>query len=80
LGELCYCHRAEQQRDEPRRAAAATHYVKNGKFSEGILNRIEAVVRTFDLCLSCSTHAAGQMPLALTLVSADGEVVDQVVR
>jgi NAD-reducing hydrogenase large subunit len=59
---------------------AATHYVKNGKFSEGILNRIEAVVRTFDPCLSCSTHAAGQMPLALTLVSADGEVVDQIVR
>jgi NAD-reducing hydrogenase large subunit len=59
---------------------AATHYVKNGKFSEGILNRIEAVVRTFDPCLSCSTHAAGQMPLALTLVSADGEVVDKAVR
>jgi NAD-reducing hydrogenase large subunit len=59
---------------------AATHYVKNGRFSEGILNRIEAVVRTFDPCLSCSTHAAGQMPLALTLVSADGEVVDQIVR
>jgi NAD-reducing hydrogenase large subunit len=59
---------------------AATHDVKNGKFSEGILNRIEAVVRTFDPCLSCSTHAAGQMPLALTLVSADGEVVDQIVR
>jgi NAD-reducing hydrogenase large subunit len=59
---------------------AATHYVKYGRFSEGILNRIEAVVRTFDPCLSCSTHAAGQMPLALTLVSADGEVVDQIVR
>ena len=59
---------------------AATHYVKNGKFSEGILNRIEAVVRTFDPCLSCSTHAAGQMPLALTLVSADGRVVDKAVR
>ena len=59
---------------------AATHYVKNGRFSEGILNRIEAVVRTFDPCLSCSTHAAGQMPLALTLVSADGRVVDQIVR
>jgi len=59
---------------------AATHYVKNGRFSEGILNRIEAVVRTFDPCLSCSTHAAGQMPLALTLVSADGRVVDKAVR
>jgi NAD-reducing hydrogenase large subunit len=59
---------------------AARHYVKEGKFTEGILNRVEAVVRTFDPCLSCSTHAFGQMPLELTLVSAEGEVVDQVVR
>jgi len=59
---------------------AAKHYVKDGKFTEGILNRVEAVVRTFDPCLSCSTHAFGQMPLALTLVSSDGEVLDQVVR
>jgi NAD-reducing hydrogenase large subunit len=59
---------------------AARKYVKDGKFSEGALNRVEAVIRTFDPCLSCSTHAFGQMPLAMTLVSADGEVVDQVVR
>jgi NAD-reducing hydrogenase large subunit len=59
---------------------AARHYVKDGKFTEGILNRVEAVVRTFDPCLSCSTHAFGQMPLVLTLVSASGEVVDRVVR
>jgi NAD-reducing hydrogenase large subunit len=59
---------------------AARHYVKGGKFTEGILNRVEAVVRTFDPCLSCSTHAFGQMPLAISLVSPDGEVVDRVVR
>jgi NAD-reducing hydrogenase large subunit len=59
---------------------AAKHYVKGGKFTEGILNHVEAVVRAFDPCLSCSTHAFGQMPLALTLLSADGEVVDQVIR
>jgi NAD-reducing hydrogenase large subunit len=59
---------------------AAKHYVKNGKFTEGILNRVEAVVRTFDPCLSCSTHAFGQMPLAISLVAADGEIVDRVVR
>ncbi len=59
---------------------AARHYVKDGKFTEGILNRVEAVVRTFDPCLSCSTHAYGQMPLVITLVSADGEVVDRAVR
>jgi NAD-reducing hydrogenase large subunit len=59
---------------------AAKHYVKDGKFTEGILNRVEAVVRTFDPCLSCSTHAFGQMPLAISLVSAEGEVVDRVIR
>ena len=59
---------------------AAKHYVKDGKFTEGILNRVEAVVRTFDPCLSCSTHAAGQMPLEISLVSADGEVVDRAAR
>jgi NAD-reducing hydrogenase large subunit len=59
---------------------AARHYIKDGKFTEGILNRVEAVVRTFDPCLSCSTHASGQMPLAITLVSSEGEVLDKVVR
>jgi NAD-reducing hydrogenase large subunit len=59
---------------------AAKHYVKDGKFTEGILNRVEAVMRTFDPCLSCSTHAFGQMPLAISLVSADGDIVDRVIR
>jgi NAD-reducing hydrogenase large subunit len=58
----------------------AKAYVKDGKFTEGALNHVEAVIRTFDPCLSCSTHAFGQMPLAMTLLSADGEVVDRVVR
>jgi hypothetical protein len=30
--------------------------------------------------LSCSTHAFGQMPLVLSLLSAEGEVVDRLVR
>ncbi len=59
---------------------AARHYVKDGRFTEGVLNRVEAVVRAFDPCLSCSTHAFGQMPLAITLISAQGEELDRVVR
>jgi NAD-reducing hydrogenase large subunit len=59
---------------------AARAYVKDGKFTEGVLNRVEAVIRTFDPCLSCSTHAYGQMPLLLTLLSSEGEVVDQLIR
>ncbi len=56
-------------------AQAAKHYIKDGQFTEGILNRVEAVVRTFDPCLSCSTHALGQMPLELQFVNPDGEIV-----
>jgi len=59
---------------------ASKHYVKDGKFTEGILNHVEAVVRAFDPCLSCSTHAFGQMPLEISLLSAGGEVVDRVAR
>ena len=53
---------------------SAKAYVKDGKFTAGALNRIEAVIRTFDPCLSCSTHAFGQMPLVLSLVNSDGEL------
>ena len=59
---------------------AARAYVKDGKFTAGVLNRVEAVIRTFDPCLSCSTHALGQMPLVLSLLSQNGELVDQVIR
>ncbi|HEX2908065.1 MAG TPA: Ni/Fe hydrogenase subunit alpha, partial [Phototrophicaceae bacterium] len=41
----------------------AKHYVNGAKLQEGMLNRVEAVIRCYDPCLSCSTHAAGQMPL-----------------
>jgi coenzyme F420-reducing hydrogenase alpha subunit len=39
----------------------------------------EAVLRTSDLWPSCSTHAAGLMPIAITLASAVPKVVDQIV-
>jgi NAD-reducing hydrogenase large subunit len=58
----------------------ARRYVKGPSIPEGILNRIEAGIRAFDPCLSCSTHAAGAMPLEVVLVSAQGAVYDRVVR
>jgi NAD-reducing hydrogenase large subunit len=45
-----------------------------------MLNRVEAVIRCYDPCLSCSTHAMGQMPLQIELISRDGEIVDKVAR
>jgi NAD-reducing hydrogenase large subunit len=55
---------------------AATYFVRDGKLSDGALNRVEAVIRTFDPCLSCSTHAVGQMPLRIELIGADGALLD----
>jgi NAD-reducing hydrogenase large subunit len=45
-----------------------------------MLNRVEAVIRAYDPCLSCSTHAAGQMALQIQLISPEGEVVDEIRR
>lgn len=54
------------------------HNANSGhEISEGFLNRVEAGIRCFDPCLSCSTHAAGQMPLHIRLVNAGGEVVSE---
>ncbi len=58
----------------------AKHFVKSEKIEEGMLNRVEGVIRAFDPCLSCSTHAAGKMPLQVELTRPDGEVVHTVTR
>jgi len=52
--------------------AIAQKYVHANKLQEGMLNRVSAVVRAYDPCLSCSTHADGQIPLVIDLLDADG--------
>ncbi len=54
----------------------ARQYISDGHLSEGILNRIEHGIRAYDPCLSCSTHAVGQMPMHVELVNASGEVIE----
>jgi NAD-reducing hydrogenase large subunit len=46
----------------------------------GMLNRVEAVIRTYDPCLSCSTHAIGQMALRIQLVDPKGKIAAEVAR
>ena len=55
----------------------ARHYVQGGALEEGMLNRVEAVIRCFDPCLSCSTHALGQMPLHVQLLRPGGALLDE---
>ena len=53
----------------------ARHYIKGPEIPEGVLNRIEHGIRTYDPCLSCSTHAYGKMPMVVQLMDAGGNVV-----
>jgi NAD-reducing hydrogenase large subunit len=58
----------------------ARHYIKGPEIPEGILNRLEAGIRAFDPCLSCSTHAVGMMPLHVRLIGPDGTLYDEAWR
>ncbi len=55
----------------------AERFVDGNHLQEGAVNRVSAVVRAYDPCLSCSTHAFGQMPMRLRLVAPNGVVVDE---
>jgi NAD-reducing hydrogenase large subunit len=41
---------------------------------------VEAAIRAYDPCLSCSTHAAGQMPMLVQIVGPDHNVVNELRR
>ncbi|MCG6984104.1 MAG: Ni/Fe hydrogenase subunit alpha [Thiocapsa sp.] len=58
----------------------ADAYVDGNHLQEGMLNRVEAVIRCFDPCLSCASHAFGQMPLSIELRDAAGRIVDTLRR
>ncbi|MCS7047810.1 MAG: Ni/Fe hydrogenase subunit alpha [Verrucomicrobiae bacterium] len=60
--------------------AVAKKYVKAQRLQEGMLNRVEAAIRCYDPCLSCATHAVGQMPMRIELVDANGQVIDTLSR
>ena len=61
-------------------AQIARHYVRGNDIPEPMLNRVEHGIRCYDPCLSCSTHAVGQMPLQIRLVAPDGSVIKEIVR
>ena len=58
----------------------AKEYIHNGQVSEGLLNRVEGAIRCYDPCLSCATHALGQMPLKIGVYDAGGEILHEMRR
>ena len=58
----------------------AQQYVNGADVKEGMLNRVESTIRCYDPCLSCSTHALGQMPMVIEINNADGELLRRIER
>ncbi len=61
-------------------AQIARHYVRGTPVPESVLNRIEHGIRCYDPCLSCSTHAAGRMPLQVRVIGPDGQLLQELRR
>ncbi len=61
-------------------AQIARHYVRGSQIPEPMLNRIEHGIRCYDPCLSCSTHAVGQMPLLVQVFGPDGSLLREAAR
>ena len=55
--------------------AVASRFLSGREVTEGLLNHVEIAIRAYDPCLSCATHALGQMPLEIDLVDAGGALV-----
>ena len=58
----------------------AKHFVHGERLEHGMLNRVEAVIRAYDPCLSCSTHALRQMALRVQLLNSAGELLNEISR
>ncbi|MFA7620759.1 MAG: Ni/Fe hydrogenase subunit alpha [Aminobacteriaceae bacterium] len=58
----------------------ARDHITGPDVKEGVLNRMEHVIRCYDPCLSCSTHAVGKMPLMLELRDSDGNTLGTVTK
>jgi len=57
--------------------SVATQHLTGHEITEGLLNHIEIAIRAYDPCLSCATHAIGQMPLEVELLDAEGALVSR---
>jgi len=57
---------------------AAGDLIMKGEVTESMLNQVEMALRAYDPCLSCSTHAIGDMPLSIEVVDRGGRVVARV--
>lgn len=60
--------------------SVAKTYITGPEIHEGLLNRVEAAIRAHDPCLSCSTHAVGQMPMIVEMRDSTDKVIQTFTR
>jgi len=60
--------------------SVAKTYINGNVVREGLLNRVEAAVRAHDPCLSCSTHAVGQMPIVIEMTDQQDQLIRTISR
>lgn len=65
-----------QAMNESIRQVATTH-LNGNELTEPLLNQIEIAIRAYDPCLSCATHAMGKMPLEISLINQNNELIDR---
>ncbi len=58
-------------------AGVAESDLSGKEITEGLLNHIEVAIRAYDPCLSCATHAMGQMPLVVELFDSSDRLLDR---
>ncbi len=79
--EMCNLIVSTTNNNEPMNRAVnkvAIDYMNGQKeITEGMMNAVEVAIRAYDPCLSCATHALGQMPLEITLFDANDNLLDK---
>lgn len=50
------------------------------EITEGMMNAVEVAIRAYDPCLSCATHALGKMPLEITMINSNNNIIDQKIK
>jgi F420-non-reducing hydrogenase large subunit len=55
---------------------AAKSLIKDGKYDQGLLNKVEMAIRAYDPCFSCATHKLdGSLPVRIDIVDSAGNLL-----
>ena len=65
-----------QPMNEAVNQVAKTYMTGQSEITEPMMNAVEVSIRAYDPCLSCATHAFGQMPLEVSLFNSKEQLID----